>query len=350
PCLRAWTRLNCACLNCACFNNGQDLLSARSSERTREAARQSLEAARQNAAVAALNAYWGLFLQENILAVARENTEVQEEQYTLTQDRYKHGMKSLSDLLKTETDWRSAELLVQTDDALRRQALFNFNILLGADEAAPVTLDADLTLGTTVAPVLEDGLREALERRPEFLRQQELVGQAENAFRLTRIQAGPTASLGFDASDAWSGAYGAGALPFGGSALSYGFLLRVALPSSFNGYSQVKEVRAARADLDQARQSWEAERRQARQDVFQAHIDLTRALRSYDISARKEDISRQNLDIVKAEYSEGSADVILLSQAQSDYVSAQAERLQALHDAKINAALWKRAIGVPIWH
>lgn len=332
------------------FNSFQDQLAVRSSELSREESIESLSATRQGEALEALRAYWGLYLREKLLGVGVKNLQVQSEQYTLTLDRYKHGMKSLSDLLKTETDWRSSELRQEADAAQNRLARFTFNILVGADEDAPAILDADLTLGTTVPPLLEDGLRAAMLQRPEMRRSRLEIDQAEISHRLARIGAGPTLSLDFDGSHSWAADYGRTAPAFGAGTSIYGFNLRLALPGSFNFYSQWNDVRASTADLSKARQTAESRRRSVRQEVYQAHIELTRALRSWEISGRKQDISRQNLDLVSEEYSQGSADVIRLSEAQSDYVNAQAERLQALHDAKINTARWKLAIGEPIWH
>lgn len=331
------------------FNSFQDLLAARSSELSREAAGDSLEATRQSEALDALRAYWGLFLRERIVEVSRQNLAIQVEQYDLTQDRYKHGMKSLSDLLKTETDWRSAELRVESDEATRRLALFRFNISVGGDEGAPAALQADLTLGTTHPPLLEAGLRQAIARRPELEKARRELVQAETSHTLAKIAAGPTLALDFDGSHAWNGDYGRRSLEFGAGTSVYGFALKLALPGSFNFYSQAQDVRASRSDLRRSTEALEAQRRAVREEVYQSHIELSRALRSHEIAARKEDISRQNLDLVKQEYSEGSADVIRLSQAQSDYVNAQVERMQALHDVKINTARWKRAVGEPIW-
>ncbi len=331
------------------FNSLQDRLGARSSELTREESAESLEAARQSEALSAVSTYWGLYLRAAVLEVSRQNLAVQREQYDLTLDRYKHGMKSLSDLLKTETDWRSTELSLETNEAERRLALFAFNVKVGVEEGAEAALDTDLALGTTVPPLLSDGLRAAMLQRPEMRKSRVEVLQAELSHRLARISAGPTLSLDFDASHAWSGSYGRSSLDFGAGSAVYGLSLRLALPGSFNLYSQLQDVRASSADLRRAHESAESLRRSVRQEVYEAHIGLTRALRSYEISQRKEEISRQNLDIGREEYSQGSADVIRLSQAQSDFVNAQAERLTALHDAKINTVRWKRAIGEPIW-
>ena len=92
------------------FNSFADALKVKAAHQALEIARRSLDDARQTAALKALKAYYALQLQRALAEVAKQDLNAQQEQYRLTQDLYKHGMKSLSDLLKTETDWRSSEL------------------------------------------------------------------------------------------------------------------------------------------------------------------------------------------------------------------------------------------------
>ena len=65
---------------------------------------------------------------------------------------------------------------------------------------------------------------------------------------------------------------------------------------------------------------------------------------------RKEEISEQNLELIKEQYKSGSVDVIRLSQVQIDFVNSQIERLDAFRDASIGRASYRRAIGESIWH
>lgn len=332
------------------FNNFRDSLRLRNSRLGRDQAEQDLETARQGRALEALRAYYGLLLRDKLLEVARQNSKVQRGQYELTLDRYEHGMKSLSDLLKTETDWRSSELGVQTAQAQRRLALFKFNVLIEREEGLEASFPPSLALGTTEAPRLEEDLRSALLDRPEMKKNRLELKAADNTYKLAKIEALPALSLDFDLTHPYDAQYGETAPSFGMGTAVYALTLKLSLPSSFNFYSQAQDVIAARATWRKKRLSRETLRRKTREEVYQAHIELMRALRSHEISLRKEDISRQNLEIVQEQYSQGSADVIRLSQAQTDYVNAQKERMQAFHDANINRARYQRAIGEPIWH
>ncbi|MFH1723604.1 MAG: TolC family protein [Elusimicrobiota bacterium] len=331
------------------FNNYRDKLGVRSNRLGRKVAEQNLESSRQSQALTALSAYYGLLLQKKLLEVARQNLKVQHEQYQLTLDRYEHGMKSLSDLLKTETDWRSSELNMETVEAQRRLALFRFNVLIGLEEDTPVALPESLSLGTTEAPRLNEGLRGALMHRPEIRRNLLELENADISYRLARINIGPTLSLDFDFSHPYDAPYGRTAADSGLKAAVYNVTMKLALPGAFNVYSQAQDLMAARADWRSSRQTRESLRRQIREEAYRAHIELLRALRTNEIAMRKEDISRQNLEIVKEQYSQGSADVIRLSEAQSDHVNAQVERVQAFHDTNLNYARYLVAIGEPIW-
>jgi outer membrane protein TolC len=332
------------------FNNFKDSIANRTSALSSESGKESVEIARQQQALDALQTYYRTLRAERLVAVAEQNRKIQKDSYDLTQDRYKHGMKSLTDLLKTETDWRSAELELENRKAQYRLSLFQFNVLIERDEGTEVLFPADLQLGTTEAPRLDDGLRDAMRARPEMRRNRNELETADLAWRRAKIDAGPTLSLDFSYSDPVTGSFQTTRTEFGLQDATYGFTLKLSLPSSFNVYSQVQTLRAARADWRRSRETRTALSRTVRTEVYRTHNELLRALRSYEIALRKEDISRQNLELVKEQYSQGSANVIRLSEAQRDFVRAQTERLDAFRDANIGRASYRRAIGESIWH
>ncbi|HBL15456.1 MAG: hypothetical protein A2X36_13020 [Elusimicrobia bacterium GWA2_69_24] len=336
-------------LNWNFFNSFKDELSLRSKSLKQRAADLEFETRLQNTALGAVRTYYGLFLRDKLLAVSAQNLSVQKAQYELTLDRYQHGMKSLSDLLKTETDWQSTRLSAETAQAQRRLALFRFNVAVTRAEDSPAAFPDPAGAVPPAVPDLEAGLRSALLDRPEMRKDRLSLELADADYRLAKISAGPGLSLDFDLSQRYDAAYGRPPTSYGLRNTDYNFTLKLALPSAFNLYSQTQDVAAAGAQWRKSRQGSEALRRALREEVYQAHIELMRAIRSHEIALRKEDISRQNLEIVQEQYSQGSADVIRLSQAQADYFNAQQERVQSFHDANVNWARWQVAIGVPIW-
>jgi outer membrane protein TolC len=336
-------------LNWNLFDSWQDARSLKSASLSRDMAAEDLQSARQGRVLAALRAYYGLLQAQKLAEVSRQNLQSQHEAFLLTQDRYKHGMKSLSDLLKTETDWRSAELDVATDEAQERLARFRFNSLIRRDEGLPAALETSLSLDTTDIPVLEAGLRTALIDRPEVRKDRMQLEAAEIGLRQSLQSALPALALDFGLSHSVAADFEKRTDSFGWRTAVYGFTLKLSLPSSFNFYSQLKDVSAAKAAWRKSRGASEEFRRGVREEVYQAHIGLLRAVKSYEIAVRKEDISKQNLDIVLEQYSQGSADVIRLSQARLDYVNSQVQRMRAFYDASINRAEYRRAAGERLW-
>jgi outer membrane protein TolC len=332
------------------FNGFKDALGLRRTRIDRERTRLDLEISLQAEALAALRNYYGLILRLKLLEVEVKNKEAQDKQYQLTQDRYKHGMKSLSDLLKTETDLRAAELTVESADAQRRLRLFNFNTLLNREEDSPAKFPKSLKLETTAIPDLKEGVRTALLQRPEMRKSRLTLKRADTTWRLAQLNAAPSASLDFSYSDGYASPYGLQRVPFGLGSATYGLTLSLSLPSSFNVYSQAQSLIAARASWRITRNTAEDLDETIRREVYQAHIGLVRSMRSHEIALRAQSISKQNLDLVREQYSQGSADVIRLSQALVDHVRAQSRLMQAYHDANINLAEYRRAIGEPIWH
>ena len=114
-------------LNLNLFNSFQDFRSARSARLNRDSSGAALSTAQGDRAFEAVRVFFDLGLKNRLLEVAAENLKAQEEQYRMTEDLYKNGMKSLSDLLKSETDWRSGELRLAAAQAAGKTALIRFN-------------------------------------------------------------------------------------------------------------------------------------------------------------------------------------------------------------------------------
>ncbi len=331
------------------FNSFQDVQKTRYSSLSRGSAQSGFEAARQDRAFSAIQTFFDLDSKSQLLEVARQNLDAQQEQYQQTLDLHHNGMKSLSDLLKSETDWRSSELRLVSAQAEQKAALVRFNLLIDRPGSQPALLQADLATGTTDLPRVEADLALALTRRPEVSRVRKEFERSAVALEQAAQGLLPT----FSANAVWNRS---DAATFGRPAAAstvpnpnYQVGLTLALPFNFNVVTQAFSYAGARADKRRARSAVDAALRLVRQDVHGAFINLERATLSYGISLKKEDIARRNLDLINGQYRQGSADVIHLAQAQTDFLNAQVERTLALHDIFINRALYKRAVGEPLW-
>ena len=154
-------------LNLNLFNSFQDFRSARSARLNRDSSGAALSTAQGDRAFEAVRVFFDLGLKNRLLEVAAENLKAQEEQYRMTEDLYKNGMKSLSDLLKSETDWRSGELRLAAAQAAGKTALIRFNAHIDRAPLEAAVLKVDLA-GATDLPRLEEDAVRARTARPEL--------------------------------------------------------------------------------------------------------------------------------------------------------------------------------------
>lgn len=337
-------------LNWTLFNSFKDYENVRFASWGKESALQSLQSVRQNRALLALQAFYDLNLKEQVLDENRQNLAAQEQQYRVTQDLYRHGLKSLADLLKSETDLHTSELNVVGAQADRQTALMHFNVLLDRAPDSPETIRAETAPPTLVPPNLGADLGRALGNRPEALKARADLSQAQVAtvqsFQNNLL---PTFAVNATYNRDDQANFGVSNSSLGIPNPNYYLGLSLSLPLGFNGYSQTQNVLAAKASERRFSQALRDVGRQVTQDVYSAFIQLDAALKTYNIATLKESIAKRSLDLVIEQYRQSTADALRLSQAQLDYLNAQLQRSQALHDAFINQAQYRLAIGETLW-
>jgi len=327
------------------FNSFEDLQKTRAAAMARRAAKNAWTAARQDRAFAAINAFYDLDAKTELLGVAQQNLTDQKRQYDQSLDLYKNGMKSLADLLKSETDWRSSELRIIAAEAERKRSLVAFNALLdrGAFDEAALTLD--LKAGATDLPLVEPDFVRALDARPEVAEAREDLARARVAVQ--QAMQGILPNLKVDAT--WTKTrYAAGSgTTFPNPNHQIG--LALTLPIGFNGFTQAFGVSAAKARLRRSEAARDAALRTVKTEVYGAYINLEKVSRSYTVAVLKEEIAAKSFELVERQYRQGAADAIRMNQAQNDYLSARVERALALRDIFIDRARYRRAVGDPLW-
>jgi outer membrane protein TolC len=323
------------------FHGFQDWLKTLSAGDAAESASRSLDAARQDRAYAALQTFYQLESRERLVEVARQDLDAQKTQYEQTRDLYKQGLKSQSDLYKSENDWRASEIRMASAQADYKGSLQPFNELLNRPPWEEHALSDDLTPGATDLPPLEEDAARLPERRPEIASALLDARTARRARRQALLAALPTLSV--DA--AWNRTDAPGSSP-----TSHGQIgLALSLPFGFNGVSQVYDYAAARARARRAQAAADLSLRSARNDLYAAWVGLQRAILVYDLAERQEQIAARGLDIVAAQYQQGATDALRMTQARSDLLSARVQKATALQDIFVNRAAYRRAAGEPLW-
>ncbi|MBI3554381.1 MAG: TolC family protein [Elusimicrobia bacterium] len=330
------------------FNSFYDTRAIVQKRLARDAALAVLDQTRQTRSLEALTTYLELFLKQKLKEVADVDLEAQKSQYDLTLDLYRHGMKSQSDLLKSETDWRSSELRAFGAESERRKALYHFNLLIGRGVDSSAELP-ELTQGPTRFMNVDEALGKAAVLRPELRRSAADLRSSELSVQGSAQNFLPKLSAAFSWNESRSATFGNTGLPSAPSRPFYAFGLNLSLPVGYTVATQAEAYIAARAAARQAAFERAALLRTVRENVYFTRIDLDQTLMSYEVGLQRERIAKSNLDIVLEQYRQGSADVIRLAQARADYLQAQTERLTLLHDTQLRWLQFRQATGEPLW-
>ena len=331
------------------FNGFQDWLKALQARAARDSSARALDAARQDRAFAALQAFYLLDSRRRLLAVAQDDLAAQKAQYEQTRGLYTQGLKSLSDLYKSENDWRASEIRMASADADYKGSLQPFNELLDLPPWTEHALADDLTPGATTLPGLEEDAARLPERRPE-------IGAALDDARAARLRERqsllgllPTLSANATWSRQDTATSGLPSSNFGIANPNRQVGLTLSLPFGFNGVVQGLDYAAARAESRRAKAAADASLRSARDELYAAWLGLRRAIETYDLASRQEEIAARGLEIVATEYRQGTADALRMAQARSDLLSARVQKATALQDIFVNRAAYRRAAGEPLW-
>lgn len=331
-------------LNWNLFNGFNDLLRTRIASEGRDAAASALEVARQARSLAAIQAFYHLAAAARLREVAQLDLKSQEEQYRQTQALYKSGMKGLSDLYKSETEWHSSEIRMISAESSYKASLEPFNSLLDRAPWAEAETAAELQPGTTELPRLEEDAARLPARRREIAGALLAARKAELSEKQSLLRLFPTVTA--DASWSRSDAAGAGVLT-GRAYQRVGVAL--SLPIGFNAASQAFDYGAARAERRRAKAAVDEALRSARDELYSAWISLETATRTYELSVRQEEIAAKGLEIVEAQYRQGGADALRMAQARSDLLSARVQTATSLQNIFLSRAAYDRAAGVSLW-
>ena len=329
-------------LNLNLFNSFSDYDNTRQASLSRDSADAQLSTTRQARAFAAAQAFYDLGLKDRLVEVASESLRIQKDGYDLTLNLYQNGMKSLADLLKSETGWHTSEFLVTQALASRKQSLMEFNLLIDRPARAPAALSVELEPGTTALPPLEADVEAALSRRPEMIAARLAVELGEISVEQATRNGLPQLALNASYNRLDNGANVGGAPP------DYRLGLSLSLPAGFNGASQWLNVSAAKSAAAAARQSLSAQSRAVRIEVYSAYNALEVSFEAYRIASLMENIAKMSFELVTEQYRQDTADAIRLAQAQLDYLTARTERVQALFGTLMSRYQYRLAIGEPL--
>jgi outer membrane protein TolC len=331
------------------FNGFQDWLKTRIAAQARDSAAKSLDAARQDRAYAALQAFYALDAGARLIDVDREDLRAQEEQYRETQGLYRDGLKSLADLYKSETEWHTSEIRLYSAQDDYKAAQEPFNSLLNRAPWENVEVSVELTPGATDLPPIAADDAALSTRRPEIIRALSEEAKAESAAKQSLLGLLPTLALNATWNRQDTASDGVPSSTLGIPTTNRQVGIALSLPIGFNGATQGFNYAAARAAQRGAAAAADLALRSARDELYAAWVNLERATITYGLDVRLEEIAQSGLEIVEAQYRQGTADALRMADARSDLLNARVQKATALQNIFMYRAAYRRAAGVQLW-
>lgn len=329
------------------FNNFKDRAALDSARLSRASAENALWKERQGVTVNALVTYYDVLRKKRLLEVVRTGLKSYEEQYEKTRQYYKDGMKSYSDVLKSEINLRSSQLQEVTSVESYKNALMDFHLFLFRPPRGEAELEDASYAAAVAPPEPEKDLAWALENRVEVKLARLELGVGELRLKKDRLEMWPNLSADAYYSRDGIGSWGRPAA--GGVTPVYYLKLSLTVPLGPETFSDRRNLLASSVGLLRLRRALDELKLRVEREVFSKAMALETALKTYEVSRMKADISRQNLDIIKEKYGTGQAGIIELGEAQNDNLSSQSELANALYDLLLARAYYDSAVGRQLW-
>ncbi|GEM_PF-1193869 len=325
------------------FNSGKDRLSYQRASLSYQETQIAFDDFVQETVLRAVQMYYSLLLQKKLVKVHQTDLEINRKQYEQDKVWYDNGLKTHSDLLSSETNYRSSQLSVFSSQNEYANALTAFNVALNQPPETEVEL-ADMEEQTTFQlPDLETDLTQAMAQRHDVRQRRLRLKEQDINYRLGRLNTLPTlfadafVSTGRSLSnhDLWGYNYGVSA----GISFDLGFL-----------YLDKYRTRQNLARThDNAYLEFEQFLRSLRDEVVQARNTLQLKMQSLEISALRLQAATQKFEATQTKYKNGLMTATDLTVAQQSMVSAQIEHARLITDLEIAKLRYQYAIGQNIF-
>lgn len=282
-------------------------------------------------------AYYKTLQAERILKSAEEAVKNSQLHLDFAHARNMAGMATRSDILKSEVELSNAELeKIKAANALLA-AKGNLNKLMGLPANHPTEIIDDLSeLNETSVQSYDSLFAEAMESRVEVKRFYSLLNAQQNNIQLARGEYYP--SLDVKANYNFSGE------KISGMRENWWLGMTLTIPV-FNGFSTKARVKGEKTALKGIEKDLEALKDQIGKEVWNAFLAVKESSERMTATSKGLESARENLSLSEGEYKEGTGSIIQLTDAQTTFVAAEQNHIQAVADYKVSLAELRRKTG-----
>ncbi|MCU0606053.1 MAG: TolC family protein [Candidatus Edwardsbacteria bacterium] len=309
---------------------------------SRDAAQQELDTTVAGVTLAVTEAYYGLVLARQGLAVTQEAVASIEKHVARVQALYDKGMVSRLDLLRAQVQLSNLQPQLYRMQNAAELAARSLNLVLGRDQAAPVAPSDSLTY----QPVAADSaglVAHALASRPE-LKMMELGRRIAGKSRLISwsgyqpsvvLMADYSTSkgAGFSGDEAWQKNWDVGI------AASW---------TLFDGLGTVGRIRQATAGARQLEVTRAQVEDYVRLDVTANYLTLKASEKAILSQQHAVEQAQEAYRMSQAKYESGQATNLDVLDANLALSQARSNSIQAVHDYLVALARLEKAVGRPV--
>lgn len=325
------------------FNSGRNRLSYRHASLDYQKAQISFDKYIQQEVLTAVRNYYDLLLQQKLLKVYQTDLEIAKKQYEQDKVLYDNGLKTHSDLLSSETSYRSSQLSVFSAQNDYDNTLTSFNISINQPGDTPITLDETLDTSIIHLPSLDTDLTNALAHRHDIRLERLNLEQQNISVRVGKLNTLPSVYVDLFAST--------------GRSLNrhewWGYNYGVSAGISFDlGFLYIDKWRT-RQNLERTKEnaylSFEQFLRSLRDDVVQRRNALLLKQQSLEISKLRLEAANQKFEATQTKYKNGLMSATDLTVARQEMISAQIEHARLITELTDTKMRYQYAIGQNIF-
>ncbi len=308
-----------------------------------ELTRNSTEAARQSTLYDIDQAYWTVVSLKHKQKLSHSYLDLVRKLDDDVAKMIREGVATQADGLRVNVKVNEAEMTVtQVDNGLSLAKMYLCQ-LCGLPLDSDITLEDENKENIITEDVSGDAdIQTAISNRPELKMLENAVGISEQSTKITRAAYLPQVALtaGYTATN--PNIYNGFENKFAG-VWNVGVMVRIPVWNWFEGSYKVKSGKIAtsiaRLELDEAKEKVELQVSQSRFKINEASRRLTMANKS--VSSAEENLRSANLG-----FKEGVMQTTDVMEAQTAWLQAQSQRIDAEIDVKLSQINLKKALGI----
>ena len=291
------------------FNSGKDVLNYKMASLDWQIAQINYDSTVQQYVLEAVQTYYNLLLSQKLLQVYEDDLAVAKKQYEQDSILYENGLKTRSDLLSSDTNWRSSQLSLFSAQNDYANALKNFNIAINRPIEAPARLDENIPQDLPALPPLDQDLTTAIAHRYDARTRRLSLKQSDITQTLGNLNTLPSVFVdlfantgrGFSTHEKWD-------------YLEYEQFLR-----------------------------------SLRDDVVETRNTLSLKMRSLEISKLRLQAATEKFDATQLKYKNGLMGATDLTVARQELISAQVDYATLLSELTLSRLRYQYALGEQLY-